>query len=202
MQSKPPTGCYHRPVQAGQLHDSALNGGLCLGIGLYCAVAGGLAFGLYELMQPTRYPTADISTLKAPSGSTVPQHPGLSTARIASTGTGAFAFAIEPATEARDEPEQQPNTPAELDRAANPVGEVKQTRRVQPRSRGPTADYAGQPTFGGDRSWGSYGGWDSYRGSSGGYRGPGNDQARGNYQGWDRAQSNSRQTLSGYQSRR
>ena len=46
-------------------------GDLAFFLSVYLAVAGGLAFGLYELLQPTRFPNPDLAAYKPPPATSV-----------------------------------------------------------------------------------------------------------------------------------
>src|SRR3954470_9662769 len=60
----------------------SLAGGFALHLFLYLAVAGGLGFGLYELLQPVRSHNPGLAAYKPPPATVIT--PGWSTNRVAS----------------------------------------------------------------------------------------------------------------------
>jgi hypothetical protein len=121
-------------------------------LGLYCAVAGCFAFGLYALLQPTRLSNPGLSAYQFPSATIVTYalSPRLSNA----------PQPIPSVEAAAPEPETTGTTAQGRNDVQKPNRQVKSEspRRQRATShrkerRSPTMDYAAQPFLGGFRPW-------------------------------------------------
>ena len=135
-------------AQTGRI--DALGLGLSVYAALCCAVIGALAFGFYELMQPTRLSNPGIAAYQFPSNAAV---------GLASIRQPARFGLIRPSTEPAQE------TTAAAPQAQADEKEAAKAKRVTPtlpratkhkQWRGPMRDYAYRPFYGG--SYGAYGG--------------------------------------------
>jgi len=127
-------------------YDRGWSAALVLYLGAYCALAAGLAFGAYELMQPSRHANPGLAAYKPPPATVIGYGPP---SRHIDTAAPALA---EPETVAAAEA-QQP-APAE---ATLPAPEVKQAKVEHPKPkrqvrrrewRDPMMNYAAQPYYG------------------------------------------------------
>ena len=145
-------------------YDEGSSAALVLCLGLYCAVAAGFAFGVYELMQPSRHANPGLAAYKPPPATVIADAPP---SRHADT---ALASAAPAEPETVGAAEVQPPPPAET---APPAPEVKQAKVERPKRqrparrrewRDPMMNYAAQPFY--------YGGYRSYAAQPfyGGYR--------------------------------
>jgi len=147
MQSKLVPGRFRRPAEARRSDDRALDAGLLIYACIYCAIVGCAAVGLYELLQPTRYPNPGVSAYTLPSRS-MP------------------VFTPPTEQQVKSEDEQEVKTEDQL--AQNPdralaAASPKRTHPARPRRRDPTMDRGAQPMFGNYRPWNSYQAWGNYR---------------------------------------
>jgi hypothetical protein len=155
MQSKLVVGRFRHPAEAQRLSDRALDAGLCIYPCIYLAQVGCFALGLYELMQPTRYPNLGASAYTLPSRS-----------------TPAFASAIVPEAKTRGQVSLQADKARNSDHVTA-AADSKRMHPVHPKGHDPMMDHGAQPVFGsyGPRSnyqaWGSYPSWRSYQTPSG-----------------------------------
>src|SRR5579871_2527685 len=138
MPSKLVPGRVRKPAEARRSEDLALVGGLCVYLCVYCTLVVGLALGLYELMQPTRYP-----------------NPGVSAHAPAFRSALVLASPIEPATEAENgqgvkadgRAAREPGKAQNLDHATAAVA-AKRPRPAHPKGRDAMTDRGAQPAFG------------------------------------------------------
>jgi len=153
MQSKLGPGRFRRPAEAQRSDDRALDAGLLIYACIYCTIVGCAAVGLYELLQPTRYP-----------------NPGVSANTLPSRSTPVFTSPIEQQVKSEDEQEakgenevaQQPSKTQDLDHATAGEG-PRRTHPVRAKRRNPTTEHGAQPAFGSYRPWGDYQAWGNYR---------------------------------------
>jgi hypothetical protein len=135
---------FRRPAVAKRLSDRALGAGLAIYLCMWSAIVGCFALGLYELLQPARYPNPGVSGYKPPT-----------TGILAAPAP--IPVSIEPEVTARADAGQPP-TVKKSERATTTAA-AKRTRPARPRERDPRMDYAAQPAFGSYRPWGSYPAW-------------------------------------------
>src|SRR5262249_16195225 len=106
-------------------HDS-LGVALALYLGLYCAIAAGLAFGVYDWMRPSPHATPGVAAYKAPPATVLGYAPALPRLADAAVATAAVA---EPEPGA---PAPPPSPPSEAQKpdaeAKKPAAEVKQAK--------------------------------------------------------------------------
>ena len=129
-----------------------LQAALAIHLGLYCAVAGAFALGLYLLLQPSRSANPGLAAYRPPAA-TVLTHTEAYTEALRSEpsrlgGGPVAALAPEPETtgaSARDEIKK----PAPEATPAN----SKRQRAARKARRSRPMDYAAQPFFGGFRPW-------------------------------------------------
>jgi hypothetical protein len=146
-------------------YDEGSSAALVLCLGLYVAVAACFAFGVYELMQPSRHANPGLAAYKPPPATVIAYAPP---SRPADVAVAAPAPA-EPETVGTAEAAPAP-PPAE---AKPPAPEVKEAKVERPKRqrparrreyRDPMMNYAAQPFY--------YGGYRSYAAQPfyGGYR--------------------------------
>ena len=117
---------------------------LCIYLWIYCVlVVGCFALGLYELMQPVRYPNVGLSGY--PSSATAYTLPP-------SSSTEGFAVAIEPDEKTKGGTAPSPDQAKKSD---HPRTNSKRTRPVPRTAHDPRMDYAAQPARGSYRPWGA-----------------------------------------------
>ena len=130
-------------------HDDSLAVALALYLGVYCAVAACFAFGVYELMQPSRHANPGLAAYKPPPATVIAYAPPSRPADVAV----ATPAATEPETVGAAEAAQAP-PPTE---AKPPAPEVKQAKVEHPKRqrparrrewRDPMMNYAAQPFYG------------------------------------------------------
>lgn len=184
MQAKLVPARSRGPAVAWRWSDFALEAGLCAQACLYLFLVGCLGLGLYELMQPTRYPNAAMSASILPSGtgssavSIVPivkenddasRPQGVSPSKLSPGSTDGFALAsISEIKADYDGAAHASNGAKQSDRAANTVMS-KRSRRTQSKGRDLMMNYAAHSPFGGYQPWSSHQSWDNLR-SSGAYQ--------------------------------
>jgi hypothetical protein len=165
--------------------DLALEAGLCVQACLYFFLVGCFVLGLYELMQPTRYPNAGMSASTLPSGtgsSVVAQIVEANDdairqpSKLSLGGTDGLALASTSEIKANDAAAHPSNGAKQLDRATNTVV-LKRSRRTQPKSRDLMMNYPGNSAFGSYLPWSSHQAWGNSR-ASGAY------QDTGRYRNW------------------
>jgi hypothetical protein len=162
MHSKFVVGHLHRHGQVRRLSDGASEAGPASYLFIFCVLVGLSAFGLYQALQPTRYPNPGLPADGLRSSSGIGEVRELQfrnddKSRI----TSAFASAVEPVEKTIGEA-PQPTKHKKNDHETATVGS-KRTRAVQRRPRNPGMAYAAQPLPGTYRPWGSDQSWSNYR---------------------------------------
>jgi len=147
---------------------------LALYLGLYCAIAAGLAFGVYEWMLPSRHANPGVAAYKPPPATVLGYAPALPRLADAAVATAAVA---EPEPDTVGAAAPAPAAPTEAKKpdaeTKKPDAEVKQAKAERPKRqhqarrrewRDPMMSYAAQPFY--------YGGYRSYAAQPfyGGYR--------------------------------
>jgi hypothetical protein len=144
---------------------------------IFCALVGLSGFGLYQALQPTRYPNPGLPADELRFSGGMSQVRGLQFRNDdKSSITPAFASAIEPVEKTIGEAAPQPATHKKIDHETSTIG-AKRTRSVQRKPRNPGVAYAAQPVPGSYRPWGSDQSWSNYRPWDG-------SQAWGGYRAW------------------
>src|SRR5262249_46746735 len=108
--------------------DDSLGVALVLYLGLYCAIAGGLAFGVYEWMQPSRRDNPGVAAYKAPPATVLGYAPASRHAEVAV----ATPPAAEPEPETVAAAAPPPSPPSEAQKpdaeAKKPAAEGQQAK--------------------------------------------------------------------------
>jgi hypothetical protein len=155
MRSKPVPVRFRRPAEAQRRGNLALDAGLLIYCCIYCVIVGCAALGLYELMQPTRYP-----------------NPGVGAPMLPSRSAPVFASPVEPElkeanpgdqqeAKGEDQMAQQPNKAQDSDHATVAAGPKRTRPPARPKRRDPAN--GAQPVFGSYRPWSGYQAWGNSR---------------------------------------
>jgi hypothetical protein len=175
MHSKIAPGRFHQHGLLRRSSDRALGAGLASYLFVFCSLMGLSGFGLYQALQPARYPNPGLPAHALASSSGISEVHELQSRYDDKSGiTPAFASAIGPLEKTNGEPVPQPARPKKIDHTTTTVG-AKRTRVVQRKQRNPGMAYAAQP--GSYRPWGSDQSWNNYRSWDG-------SQAWGGYRAW------------------
>jgi hypothetical protein len=147
---------------------------LAIHLGIYCAAAGCFALGFYALLQPSRHPNSGLSAYKPPPAMVVTYLPSYRNGGLPSSrngGVSAPTISAEAemvkAEMARAEMAKPETTKAETTQqeAIRSEAAIQEARaeaakrqraanaRREKREREARMEYAGQPSFGGQRPW-------------------------------------------------